>query len=369
MAEDSIVFVGIDAAKLKHAVAVAEPGRSGEVRYIGEVEASPEAVCKVLTRLAARYGNLHVCYEAGPTGYGLFRQVAALGHACTVVAPSLIPRKPGDRVKTNRRDALALARLLRADELTAVWVPDEAHEAMRDLVRAREAAVDDLRRKRQAISSMFLKHGRAFPGKTTWGARHERWLAEQAFDHPAQQVVLQELILAARHAKERLNRTETAIVEFMPQWSLAPLVEALQALRGIRLPTAATIAAEIGDLGRFDSARQFMGYLGLVPGERSTGETVRRLGITKAGNGRIRRALIESAWTYRYPARVGKDKLYQHRRVSPAVRDIAGKAQARLCSRYRALSARGKKLTVAVTAIARELAGFIWAIGREVKPS
>lgn len=165
------------------------------------------------------------------------------------------------------------------------------------------------------------------------------------------------------------ERIEAAIVEFLPQWSLAPLVEALQALRGIRLPTAATIVAEIGDLGRFDSARQFMGYLGLVPGERSTGETVRRLGITKAGNGRVRRALVESAWTYRHPARVGKDKLYQHRRVSPAVRDIAWKAQTRLCSRYRALSARGKKLTVAVTAIARELAGFIWAIGRKVKPA
>jgi transposase len=367
VAEDSTVFVGIDVAKLKHAVAVAEPGRSGEVRYLGEVDASPEAMRKLLTRLAARHGKLHVCYEAGPTGYGLYRQVVALGHACTVVAPSLIPRKPGDRVKTNRRDAVALARLLRAGELTAVWVPDEAHEAMRDLVRAREAAVDDLRRKRQAISSMLLKHGRAFPGKTTWGARHERWLAEQAFSHPAQQVVLQELILAAQHAKERLERIEAAVVEFIPQWSLAPLVEALQALRGVRLPTATAIAAEIGDLGRFGSARQFMGYLGLVPGERSTGETVRRLGITKAGNGRIRRALVESAWTYRHAPRVGTRRHYQHRAVSTRVRDIAHKAEARLCGRYRALSARGKKLTVAVTAIARELAGFIWAIGREVK--
>jgi transposase len=369
VSEDSTVFVGIDAAKLKHAVAVAEPGRTGEVRYLGEVDASPEAVRKLLTRLGARHGKLHVCYEAGPTGYGLYRQVVALGHTCTVVAPSLIPRKPGDRVKTNRRDAVALARLLRAGELTAVWVPDEAHEAMRDLVRAREAAVDDLRRKRQAISSMLLKQGRAFPGRTTWGAQHGRWLAEQAFDHPAQQFVLQEFILAAQHARERLERIEAAIVEFMPGWSLAPLVEALQALRGIRLPTAATIVGEIGDLTRFDNARQFMSYLGLVPGERSTGETVRRLGITKAGNGRIRRALVESAWTYRHPARVGKDKLYQHRRVSPAVRDIAWKAQARLCGRYRALSARGKKLTVAVTAIARELAGFIWAIGKEMKPA
>ncbi len=369
MAEDSTVFVGIDAAKLKHAVAVAEPGRSGEVRYIGEVDASPEAMRKLLTRLAARHGKLHVCYEAGPTGYGLHRQVVALGHECTVVAPSLIPRRPGDRVKTNRRDALQLARLLRAGELTSVWVPDEAHEAMRDLVRAREAAMDDHRRKRQAISSMLLKHGRAFPGKKAWGARHARWLQEQAFDHPAHQVVLQELVLAARHAAERLERMDAAIVEFLPRWSLAPLVEGLQALRGVGLVTAATIVAEVGDLGRFENPRQLMGYLGLVPGERSTGDAVRRLGITKAGNGRVRRLLVESAWTYRHPARVGAKKLYLLQRVSPAVRDIAWKAQSRLCARYRALSARGKKLTVTATAIARELAGFIWAIGREVRPA
>src|SRR5919202_2562681 len=176
MAEVSAVFVGIDAAKMKHAVAIAEPGRNGEVRYFGDVDASPEAVRKLLARLAAKHGRLHVCYEAGPTGYGLYRQVVALGHACTVVAPSLVPRKPGDRVKTNRRDAVQLARLLRAGELTAVWVPDEAHEAMRDLVRARDAAVQDLTRKRQAISSMLLRQGRAFPGKKTWGARHESWL-------------------------------------------------------------------------------------------------------------------------------------------------------------------------------------------------
>jgi transposase len=290
-----------------------------------------------------------------------------LGYDCTVVAPSLIPRKPGDRVKTNRRDAQQLARLLRAGELTAVWVPDEAHEAMRDLVRAREAAVDDLRRKRQAISSMMLRQGRAYPGKTTWGARHLRWLQEQNFAHPAQQLVLQELLLAARHAGERLKRIEAAMAEFLPEWSLAPVVEALQALRGVRLVTAATVMAEVGDLRRFDSPRQLMGYLGLVPGERSTGDTVRRLGITKAGNGRVRRALVESAWCYRHLPRIGKAKHYVHEHLPPAVRDIAAKAQARLCARYRALSGRGKPLTVAVTAIARELAGFVWAIGREVQ--
>jgi transposase len=366
MEECSEAFIGIDVAKRRNAIAIAEAGRDGEVRYLGEVDASPEGMHKVVARLAAKYRTLHFCYEAGPTGYGLYRQLTALGYDCSVVAPSLIPRKPSERVKTNRRDAISLARLLRAGELTDVWVPDEAHEALRDLVRARDVAVEDLRRKRQSVTSLMLRHGRVYPGKTTWGARHERWLQEQRFDHPAHQIVLQELILAIRHAKERLDRIEAAIAEFVPSWSLAPVVEALQALRGIRLISAVTFMVEVGDLRRFDNPRQLMGYLGLVPGERSTGDSVRKAGITKAGNGRVRRTLVESAWTYRYPPRIGKMKLYQLQRVAPAVRDIAWKAQSRLCARYRALSARGKKSTVAVTAVARELAAFMWAIARAV---
>ena len=322
----------------------------------------------MVARLEKRHRTLHFCYEAGPTGYALYRQIVAMGHRCTVVAPSLIPKRPGDRVKTNRRDAIQLAKLLRADELTAVWVPDESHEAVRELIRSREAAVDDLRRKRQSISSMMLRYGRTYAGKKTWGPRHQQWLQAQKFQHPAQQLALQEMILAARHAVERLQRVDAAIVEFLPGWSLAPIVDALQALRGVRLVTAATIMVEVGDLRRFDTPRQLMSYLGLVPGERSTGDSVRRLGITKAGNGRVRRVLIESAWSYRHVPRTSKLKHYVHERVSPAVRDIALKAQARLCARYRALSGRGKKLTVAITAIARELAGFVWAIGKEMQP-
>lgn len=370
MQQNSEVFVGVDVAKARYAVAVAERGRSGcpgEVRFLGEIDADPISVRRLVARLQKRHARLHFCYEAGPTGYGLHRQLTAMGHRCEVVAPSLIPRRPGDRVKTNRRDALQLARLLRAGELTAVWVPDEAHEAMRELIRSREVAVDDLRRKRQSISSLMLRYGRNYPGKTAWGARHRQWLQAQRFDHPAHQVVLQEMLLAAQHAQERLTRIEAAIIEFLPKWSLAPVVEALQALRGVHLVTAATIMVEIGDLRRFDNPRQLMGYLGLVPGERSTGDTVRRLGITKAGNGRVRRALVESAWTYRHPPRVSRVKHYVHERVPPAVRDIAMKAQARLCARYRALAGRGKRLTVAVTAIARELAGFVWAIGNAVQ--
>lgn len=368
MEQHSEVFVGVDAAKLRHAVAVAEDGRQGEVRYLGEVGADTESVRRLAAKLEKRHGRgLHFCYEAGPTGYGLHRQLTALGYRCTVVAPSLVPRKPGDRVKTNRRDAQQLARLLRAGELRAVWVPDEAHEAVRDLIRARQAAVEDLRRRRQAISSMMLRQGRVFPGKKTWGAMHGHWLRSQRFEHPAQQFVLYELLLAARHAEERLARVDAAIAEAVPPWSLAPVVEALQALRGVNLVTAATIMAEVGDLCRFENPRQLMGCLGLVPAERSTGATVRRLGITKAGNGRVRQALVESAWCYRHAPRTGRAKHYVHERVPAAVRDIADKAQARLCARYRALSGRGMKRTVAVTAVARELAGFVWAIGREVQ--
>jgi transposase len=369
MDEHIEVFVGLDVAKARHAVAVADEGRLGEVRYLGEIEADAASVRRMVTRLEKRHARLHFCYEAGPTGYGLYRQLIAMGHQCTVVAPSLIPRRPGDRVKTNRRDATQLARLLRAGELTAVWVPDEAHEAVREMVRAREAAVDDLRRKRQSISSMMLRYGRSYTGKKTWGARHRQWLQAQRFDHPAQQLVLLEMTHATQHAAERLERIDAALVEFLPTWSLAPMVEALQALRGVQLVTASTIMVEIGDLRRFDNPRQLMGYLGLVPGERSTGDSVRRLGITKAGNGRVRRALVESAWSYRHVPRISKLKHYVHERVPAAVRDIALKAQVRLCARYRALAGRGKKLTVAVTAIARELAGFVWAIGRVMQPS
>jgi transposase len=319
-------FVGLDVAKARHAVAIAEDGRNGEVRYLGEIDADKESVRRLAARLAKRHGRLHFCYEAGPTGYGLYRQLTQLGHLCSVIAPSLVPRKPGDRIKTNRRDAQQLARLLRAGELTEVWVPDEAHEAMRDLVRVRDAAVIDLRRKRQTISSMMLRLGRIYPGKKTWGVRHMNWLNTQRFDHPAHGLVIQELLLAARHAKERLERADDAIIEFLPTWSLAPVVAALQALRGIGLISAVIIMAEIGDLCRFDNPRQLMGYLGLVPGERSTGESVRRLGITKAGNGRVRRALIESAWTYRHLPRTGPAKLVVQQHLPPAIKDIAAKA-------------------------------------------
>jgi transposase len=193
------------------------------------------------------------------------------------------------------------------------------------------------------------------------------WLQEQKFDHPAHQIALQEMVEAVRVSKERVRRLEAAIEEFLPRWSLAPVVQALQALRGVDLIVAVTFATEIGDLGRFENPRQLMGYVGLVPSERSTGESVRRGSITKAGNGRVRHMLVESAWTYRHPARIGAKKLYKLEETSPKVREIAWKAQTRLTARYRALSARGKKTTVVCTAIARELVGFMWSVGREAQ--
>ncbi len=360
-------FIGIDSAKTRNAIALAEGGRNGEVRFFGEVDASADSMRRIVRRIAGKYERVQFCYEAGPTGYGLHRLITELGYKCTVVAPSLIPRKPGDRVKTNRRDAVSLAKLLRAGELTAVWVPDEGHEAMRDLVRARSAAVEILGVHRQQVSAFMLKHGRIYPRKKGWTMRYLRWLQEQTFDHPAHQIALQEMVEAVRLAKERVERLELAMQEFIPRWSLAPIVQALQSLRGVDLIVAVTFVTEVGDLRRFESPRQLMAYLGLVPSERSTGATIRRGGITKAGNGRVRHMLVESAWTYRHPPRIGTKKLYKLQQVAPKIREIAWRAQTRLTARYRKLIARGKKTTIVCTAIARELTAFMWAIGREVQ--
>jgi transposase len=363
----SEVFVGMDVSKARIAVGLADGGGAGQARFLGEIEASEASVTKLVRRLSSKHGKLTFCYEAGPTGYGLYRLIGELGHECRVVAPSLIPRKPGDRVKTNRRDALSLARLLRAGELTAVWTPDERHEAMRDLVRARSAAAFDLRVKRQQTGAFLLRLGRVYPGKKTWGGAHRKWLASQAFAHLEQRIAFEELVAAMDEAKARVARLEKAIEEAVPDWSLEPTVTALMAMRGIDLVAATTILAEVGDLGRFPSPRELMAWLGLVPSEASTGDRVRRFGITKAGNGRARKALIEAAWCYRYPARIGQAKLARVEAAPPAARRIAWKAQTRLTARYRALMRKGKLKTVAVTAIARELAGFVWAIHRALE--
>lgn len=367
MRDNSEVFIGIDTSKLKNAVAVADGVRGGEVRFQGEIDATDAATRKLVAKLAARHSKLTFCYEAGPTGYGLYRLIKSLGHDCIVVAPSLIPAKPGDRIKTNRRDAENLAKLLRAGELTEVWVPDERHEAMRDLSRARETAIDDLKRKRQQISSLLLRLGLHYPGKTTWGKAHRNWLASQKIAYREQRIVFEEALGAERQAQERADRLEAAIRAAVPEWSLAEAVTALQAMRGIDLIAAVTILAEIGDLQRFASPRELMGYLGLVPSERSTGDSVKRGSITKAGNRRARRILVEASWSYRHPPRIGREKQAKVDAASEAVRAIAWKAQSRLSARYRALGKKGKRPTIAVTAVARELCGFIWAIDRAMR--
>ena len=279
-----------------------------------------------------------------------------------MIAPSLIPRWPGEQVKTNRRDAVKLARLYRAGELTEIWTPDEAHEAMRDLVRAREAAVKDRTRKRQEIRSFLLRHGKIYPGKQAWCRKFFKWLHDLSFTWPAHKVVLHEMIAAESQCRERVARLDQAIEDALLDWPLAPVVERLQALRGVRLIAAVTFMVEVGDIRRFDNPRRLMAYLGLVPSERSTGDSIRRGGITKTGNARVRRILAESARCYRYPARVGTKKHLATRHLPEAVREVVWKAQMRLTKRYRALTRRGKRSTVAVTAVARELVGFMWAI-------
>ena len=283
-----------------------------------------------------------------------------------VVAPSLIPRKPGERIETDRRDAITLAKLHRAGELTPVWVPDPAHEAMRDLVRARLAAVRALRQARQQLSGFLLRHGRHY-SRPAWTVMHRRWLAGLRFEQAVHHIVLEDLIATVEAATERRDRLSKQIETLLPNWPLSPVVRALQALRGVALVNAATLIAELGDLARFTTPRQLMAYLGLVPSEHASGQTRRQGGITKAGNGAARRMLIEAAWSYRFPARLSRELLLRQEGLAKPIREIAWKAQLRLCSRYRRLAHTGKPATVVTTAIARELAGFAWAIACQVQ--
>lgn len=367
--DEGTTFVAFDTSKEKIAVAIAEGGKRGEVRFFGVVPSRPDAVRKMIEKLARRHDRLVFCYEAGPTGYALYRQVRSLGYECQVVAPSMVPTRPGGHIKTDRRDATTLAALFRAGELTPVWVPDAAHEAMRDLVRARHAAMESVRRARQQLLSFLLRHGRIFPTRRHWTRGHRRWLAEQRFDHAAQQIVFQELIHSVEQAMERRDRLEAQMVALAPSWSLRPVVVALQAMRGLATIGAITLVAEIGDFRRFANPRQLMAWLGLVPREHSSGASSSRGAITKAGNRRARRLLVESAWTYRLPARIATALLDRSRGSPDRVKEIAWKAQIRLCARYRRMQAAGKPTNVITIAIAREIAAFAWAIALEVTPA
>ena len=360
-------FIGLDVHAETIAVAVAEP--DGEVRSVGVIPNRPESIRTLVKKLGPAE-QLRVCYEAGPTGYAVYWELTALGVTCEVIAPTLVPVKAGDRVKTDRRDALKLARSYRAGDLTAVWVPDAAHEALRDLVRAREAAKTDQLRARHRVGKFLLRQGRRPPvAMKAWTQTHLTWVNSEHFEHAAQEATLVDDLHEVEHMTDRVARLERAIddaVTTAPE-RMRTVIAALQALRGVAQVTAVTIVAEVGELSRFAKPRQLMGYSGAVPSEDSTGGRIRRGGITKTGNAHLRRVIIEAAWAYRHRPAVGAALRKRRAPVSADVTAIAWKAQHRLHARYRALTARGKGQQQVVTAIARELLGFIWAIGVHVE--
>jgi len=364
-----IRFVGLDVHAETIAVAVAEP--NGEVRSLGLIPNRPESIRRLVRKLEP-VEQLRFCYEAGPTGYVLYWQLTALGAKCEVVAPSLVPRKPGERVKTDRRDALKLARCYRAGDLTPVWVPDAAHEALRDLVRAREAARGDLLRARHRLSKFLLRHGWQRPEsiKSPWTNAHWEWIkAKVHFEQPAQEIALSDYVHQVEHLVARIERLDQAVLEAArsvpPQ--MRAVIEALQALRGVAQVTAVSIVAELGQISRFAKARQLMGYSGLVPSEDSSGERKRRGAITKTGNAHLRRVIVEAAWAYQFRPWLGGSLLKRQVGLSEDVKEIAWKAQHRLHARYRKLLAQRKNKPQIVTAVGRELLGFVWAIGVNVE--
>jgi len=363
-----IKFVGLDVHAETIAVAVAE--QAGEIRSLGVIPNREDSVRKLVRKLGA-VEELRFCYEAGPTGYALYWQLTRMGARCEVVAPTLVPVKAGDRVKTDRRDALKLARNYRAGELTAVWVPDAAHEALRDVVRAREAAKKDELRARHRLNKFLLRHGRRpAMGVKAWTMKYLEWVRREVhFEQKAQEATLLDYLHEVEHAALRIARLDGAIEEAAkgapPQ--MRAVIEALQALRGVAHISAVTIVAELGELSRFGRARQLMGYGGIVASENSSGERTRRGNITKTGNAHLRRVVIEAAWAYRHRPAVGGGLRKRQENVSEEVKEIAWKAQQRLHERYRKLVAKGKNKGVVVTAVGRELLGFIWAIGIKVE--
>lgn len=365
--KDYITVVGLDVHKDSIEVALADTYGKREIRHYGKIGGDMVSLEKAVRKLVSRGSRLEFVYEAGPCGYEIYRHLTKQGYQCAVVAPSMIPRKSGNRIKNDRRDAEALARLYRAGELTTVYVPGEEDEAMRDLIRGRQDAVKGLRTVRQQLGAFLLRHGIRYGRKTCWGPAHTRWLADVSMTHPGQQIALQEYIHAVREHTDRVERMTGEILNLLPQWRMFPVVEALQALRGVAPIVASTVVAEIGDMSRFDNPRQLMAYLGLVPSEHSSGSTVSRGGITKTGNTHARRVLVEAAQTYSYPARVSRPLLKRQEGLPQPIRDIAWKAQVRLCGRFRRLMGRGKSRNTVVAAIARELSGFMWAISQQVK--
>lgn len=366
MQEPTTVFVGLDVHKDSISVAYAASGCVDPPEFVGPIGTRKSDVDKLVRRLQSKAARVVFAYEAGPCGYVLYRHLTSKGFDCRVVAPSLMPKRPGDRVKNDRRDSMEIARLLRSGDLTPVYVPSVEDEAIRDLCRARDAARITLKAAKLRLQSFLLRHGMNYTGRANWSEAHRRYLATVACATPSQQIVFQESVLAVDEQVKRMRRIEEQLRDLASSWRLYPVIESLQALRGVQWIVALTIVAELGDMTRFDNPRQLAAFVGLTPSEHSSGPK-RRLGaITKAGNSRARRVLVEGAWSYRFPAKVSKEIQIRIERLPETVQAIGWKAQVRLCKRFRQLKSRGKNANVVVTAIAREMLAFMWAIAHEV---
>jgi len=365
--DSTIKFIGLDVHSKTISVAIADEGLKGEVRHYGTIENTFEAIDKVIKSLTATGIELRFIYEAGPCGFALYRYLSGNGFTCIVTSPAMIPRPKNVRIKNDRRDALTLARLYRAGELTGIYVPEPEDEAIRDLGRARDDARMAERKAKQRLNSFLIRNNLIYPGKTKWNRTYFNWLGSVGMKYPAQKVALQEYIEAVNECTGRVARLREQIGLAVEEWRMAPMVKALQALRGVSLICATITVAELGDLSRFQNPKELMAYLGLVPSEHSSGESIRRGSITKTGNGHARRVLVEGAWTYKHHARVTYPLIKRQRELPKSICQISWKAQLRLCARYRKMVARKKPNNVVVIAIARELAAFMWAIAQEVR--
>ncbi|MGZ9898340.1 IS110 family RNA-guided transposase [Shewanella gaetbuli] len=368
MKQHSILFIGLDTHKEFVEVAYIEDQYGVNPVHYGRISSAKASITKLAKQFQSKYpkATLHFVYEAGPCGYWIYLLLTSLGHCCYVIAPSLIPKKAGQKIKTDKRDALKLGKLLKSEDLTPIYVPEPEDEAIRDLSRARETAMKDLKDAKYQLKALLLRNNINYHGNANWSLQHLRWLTELILPHPSQQIVLQEYLQTINERMARLKRLDNELEHHVKNWRYYPVVKAIQALRGVRLLVATGVVAELGDLTRFDHPRKLMSYLGLVPSEHSSGGKRHIGAITKCGNTRARRLLVEGAHTYRYPANISTDLQIRQEGLPKQIVDIAWQAQLRLCRRYQLLMHKGKHYNVVVTAIAREMIAYIWAISREV---